>query len=72
MKAMSSLISEITRLNIKCNKLESETDQIKQEIRKLLRAMQNLSCDDTLSVNRVRAILENLLEEGSEPYETTP
>ena len=69
MKAMSSLISEITRLNLKCNQLESETDQIKQEIRNLFRDMQNLSSDDTLSVNLVRNVLENLLEEGSELYE---
>ena len=72
MKAMSSLISEITRLNLKCNQLEIETDQIKQEIRNLLRGIRNLSCDDALSVGSVRNVLENLLEEGSEPYEVTP
>ena len=49
-------------------RLEIETDQIKQEIRNLLRDIRNLSCDDTLSVGLVRNILENLLEEGSEPY----
>ena len=73
MKVMADLISEITRLNTKCNQLESETDQIKQEIRKLLRDIRNLSDDETLSVGSLRNILENLLEEGSEPYdEATP
>ena len=75
MKVMADLISEISRLSIKCNKLESETDQIKQEIRNRLRDIRNLPCDDndTLSVGSVRNVLENLLEEGSEPYdETTP
>ena len=59
---------------INCNRvrLEIETDQIKQEIRNLLRDIRNLSCDDTLSVGSVRNVLENLLEEGSEPYEVTP
>jgi len=68
MKVMADLISEISRLSIKCNKLESETDQIKQEIRNRLRDIRNLPCDDndTLSVGLVRNILENLLEEGSE------
>jgi len=75
MKVMADLISEISRLSIKCNQLEFETDQIKQEIRNLLRDIRNLPCDDndTLSVGSVRNVLENLLEEGSEPYdETTP
>ena len=67
MKAMARLIDEVTRLNNKCNQLEFETDQIKQEIRNLLRDIRNLSCDDTLSVGSVRNVLENLLEEGSEP-----
>ena len=70
MKAMADLTREITRLNIKCNQLESETVEIKQEIRNLLRDIRNLSCDDTLSVGSVSNVLENLLEEGSEPYET--
>jgi len=70
MKAMADLTREITRLNLKCNQLEIETYQIKQEIRNLLLDIRNLSCDDTLSVGSVRIILENLLEEGSEPYET--
>ena len=72
MKVMADLISEITRLNTKCNQLESETDQIKQEIRNLLRNIRNLSDDETLSVGSLRNTLENLLEEGSEPYEATP
>ena len=53
-------------------RLEIETDQIKQEIRNLLRDIRNLPCDDTLSIGSLRNILENLLEEGSEPYEATP
>jgi len=70
MKAMADLTREITRLNLKCNQLESETDQIKQEIKNLLRNIRNLSDDETLSVGSLRNTLENLLEEGSEPYET--
>ena len=68
MKAMAGLIDAVTRLNNKCNKLESETGQIKQEIRDLLRDLQKLASDDTLSVNLVQNMLENILEEGSEPY----
>jgi len=70
MKAMVGLIDEVMRLNNKCSKLESETDQIKQEIKNLLRNIRNLSDDETLSVGSLRNTLENLLEEGSEPYET--
>ena len=72
MKAMVGLIDEVMRLNNKCSKLESETDQIKQEIKNLLRNIRNLSDDETLSVGSLRNTLENLLEEGSEPYEATP
>ena len=72
MKVMADLISEITRLSIRCTQLEFETVEIKQEIRNLLRDIRNLSDDETLSVGSLRNILENLLEEGSEPYEATP